>query len=58
MRHQHIPGTESAADLFHPYVGQDVPRLLEARAQDRAEHTFIVWAPFDGEAERCVSRPA
>ena len=52
MRHEHIPGTESAAALFHPYVGQDVPRLLEARASDRADHTFIVWAPFDGEAER------
>lgn len=38
-----------AENLFHPFVGQDVPRLLKARAEDRSDHTFIIWAPFDGE---------
>jgi crotonobetaine/carnitine-CoA ligase len=44
--------TKSAEQLFHPYVGQDVPRLLKARAEDRSDHTFIVWAPFDAEPVR------
>ena len=32
----------------HPFVGMDVPSLLLARAQDRREHPFIVWEPFEG----------
>jgi crotonobetaine/carnitine-CoA ligase len=42
----------SADELFHPFVGQDVPRLLKLRAEDRRDHPFIIWAPFDGEVER------
>lgn len=47
-----IPGTPSVDKLFHPFIGQDVPRLLKARAEDRAEHAFLVWAPFDGDVQR------
>ena len=46
-----IPGTLSNSELFHPFVGQDVPRLLKARAEDRTDHTFLVWAPFDAEPQ-------
>ena len=39
----------SAENLFHPYIGQDVPRLLKTRAEDRRDHPFIIWAPFDAD---------
>jgi crotonobetaine/carnitine-CoA ligase len=32
----------------HPFIGLDVPWLLEQRALARRDHPFIVWAPFDG----------
>ncbi|MGB5627335.1 MAG: AMP-binding protein [Woeseiaceae bacterium] len=47
-----IPGTLACNTLFHPFVGQDVPRLLKARAEDRADHHFLIWAPFDGDEQR------
>jgi crotonobetaine/carnitine-CoA ligase len=47
-----IPGTLSCDTLFHPFIGQDVPRLLKARAEDRGDHDFLVWAPFDGNVQR------
>ena len=47
-----IPGTLSCETLFHPFIGQDVPRLLKARAEDRTDHTFLIWAPFDQDAQR------
>ena len=34
MTQPQIPGVEPASELFHPFVGQDVPRLLETRAAD------------------------
>jgi crotonobetaine/carnitine-CoA ligase len=33
---------------FHVFTGQDLPHLLEARARDRADHPFLIYAPFDG----------
>ena len=32
----------------HPFIGMDVPWLLEQRASTRRDHPFIVWVPFDG----------
>ena len=34
----------------HPFMGMDVPWLLEQRALTRRDHPFIVWVPFDGPA--------
>ncbi len=44
------PAVLSPAD-HHPFVGLDVPTLLAHRAVTRRDHPFIVWAPFEGEAE-------
>jgi acyl-CoA synthetase (AMP-forming)/AMP-acid ligase II len=32
----------------HPFMGMDVPWLLEQRAQTRRDHPFVVCVPFDG----------
>ncbi|MDF1482010.1 AMP-binding protein [Extensimonas sp. H3M7-6] len=32
----------------HPFMGMDVPGLLEQRAHARRDHPFIVWEPFEG----------
>lgn len=37
----------SAHDL-HPFIGMDLPWLLEQRALTRRDHPFIVWVPDDG----------
>jgi carnitine-CoA ligase len=34
----------------HPFMGMDMPWLLEQRALTRRDHPFIVWVPFDGAA--------
>lgn len=36
----------------HPFMGMDVPWLLARRALMCRDHPFIVWAPFDGPAQR------
>ena len=36
----------------HPFMGMDVPWLLEQRALTRRDHPFIVWLPFDGPEQR------
>lgn len=36
---------------LHPFARFDVPRLVEMRARTRADHPFIIWAPFEGEAQ-------
>jgi crotonobetaine/carnitine-CoA ligase len=43
------PGTTTARPVprLHGANGRNVPWLLRARAQSRADHPFIVWAPFD-----------
>ena len=33
---------------MHPFIGMDLPWLLEQRALTRRDHPFIVWVPFDG----------
>ena len=37
---------------LHPFTGQDVPWLLQARARATPDKTFLVFAPMDGPAER------
>ena len=36
----------------HPFMGMDVPWLLEQRALTRRDHPFIVWVPFDAPAQQ------
>jgi len=36
----------------HPFMGMDLPWLLEQRAQTRRDHAFIVWVPFEGPQQR------
>jgi len=45
-----MPPQLSRSDL-HPFSRLDVPTLLAHRAASRAEHPFIVWEPFEGQAE-------
>ena len=39
------------ATALHPFNRQDIPTLLAHRAASRREHPFIVWEPFEGQAE-------
>ena len=41
---------------FSPLAGLDLSVWLERRAADRAEHTLLVWAPFDAPARRWTYR--
>jgi len=36
---------------FHPFVGRDVPWLLETQACTRPDHPFLIWEPTEGKAE-------
>ena len=36
---------------LHPFNRLDVPTLLAQRAAKRRDHPFIVWEPFEGEAQ-------
>ena len=36
---------------LHPFTGQDIPWLLEARAAAHPDKVFLIAAPFDREAE-------
>jgi carnitine-CoA ligase len=36
---------------LHAFTGRDVPWLLAKRAELRADHPFLIWAPFDRPAE-------
>jgi carnitine-CoA ligase len=36
---------------LHAFTGRDVPWLLSKRAELRADHPFLIWAPFDRPAE-------
>lgn len=39
------------APLLHGCNGRNVPWLLRARAENRPDHPFIIWAPFDAPAQ-------
>src|SRR6185369_13862747 len=34
-----------------PFNGMNLDRLLQARQQERPNHPFLIWAPFDAEAK-------
>ena len=34
--------------LIHPFSGWDMSRLVDARAEDRGQHPFLIWEPFRG----------
>jgi carnitine-CoA ligase len=34
-----------------PFDGMNLDRLLQARQQERPDHPFLIWAPFDGETK-------
>ena len=44
--------TAPKAPRLHAFTGHDVPWLLRAQAERRADHPFIVFAGFDGPAQR------
>ena len=37
---------------LHPFTGRDLPWLLRSRAESRADHTFLIWAPFAAQGRR------
>jgi crotonobetaine/carnitine-CoA ligase len=37
--------------LIHPFSGWDMNQLVDARAQSRSTHPFLIWEPFDGRTE-------
>jgi carnitine-CoA ligase len=43
--------TAKTVPILHGANGRNIPWLLKAQAEARADHPFIVWAPFDQEAE-------
>ena len=52
MAHDDTTGTELTLDpqtiARYQFRGQDVPWLLDQRAEHRGDHTFLVWEPKDG----------
>lgn len=47
--------TETTAlqpDILNPFTGRDLPWLLRSRAESRADHTFLIWVPFEGGSQR------
>ena len=43
-----VAATAIRPTATHPFVGRNVPWLLDVHATQRPEHPFIVWEPFDG----------
>jgi len=41
---------QGAPGIVGPFAGMDVPWLLNMRAEQRREHPFLIWAPFDAPA--------
>jgi carnitine-CoA ligase len=41
-----------ASGIVGPFADLDVPWLLEMRARTRADHPFLIWAPFDAPARK------
>jgi len=50
MPHKSQPGP------IHPFTGRDLPWLLEARAETRADHPFLIFCPLEGEPQRWTYR--
>src|SRR5947199_6693925 len=41
---------QATPGIVGPFAGVDVPWLLRMRAENRREHPFLIWAPFDAPA--------
>ena len=39
----------SEESLVHPFVGYDLPHLLDFQAKSRGTHPFLRWRPFEGQ---------
>jgi carnitine-CoA ligase len=37
--------------LIHPFSGWDVNRLVDAKADTRSDHPFVIWEPFSGQTD-------
>lgn len=48
--------TAKKISVTHPFTGRDLPWLLNTRAEVSAEHTFLIWEPFEGESGRWTYR--
>ena len=42
-----VAPTAIRASTTHPFTGRDVTWLLETQVGERADHTFLVWEPFE-----------
>src|ERR1700744_2957715 len=50
------PAAAHAPGIVGPFAGMDVPWLLRMRSEHRADHPFLVWAPFDAPARSWTYR--
>jgi crotonobetaine/carnitine-CoA ligase len=41
---------QTAPGIVGPFAGLDVPWLLRMRSENRSDHPFLIWAPFDAPA--------
>jgi crotonobetaine/carnitine-CoA ligase len=44
--------SKAAPGIVGPFAGLDVPWLLRMRAESRRDHPFLIWAPFEGPAQK------
>jgi crotonobetaine/carnitine-CoA ligase len=49
-------GAAHAPGIVGPFAGMDVPWLLRMRSERRADHPFLIWAPFDAPARKWTYR--
>src|SRR5687767_13347660 len=47
---------DAAMTALSPFNGLNLDRLLEARANERPDHPFLVWVPFEGETKTWTYR--
>ncbi|WP_407177597.1 AMP-binding protein [Bradyrhizobium sp. STM 3562] len=45
-----MANSQAAPGVVGPFAGLDVPWLLKMRSENRREHPFLIWAPFDAPA--------
>jgi carnitine-CoA ligase len=42
---------EERGQIVNPFAGRDVNWLLKYRAEESADHVFLIWEPFEGERQ-------
>lgn len=47
-----MPNSPEIPGVVGPFAGLDVPWLMKMRRQTRADHPFLIWAPFDAPARK------